>query len=153
MALESFFKISITINIHGVIFQKTWIYVAEASLSRGVALAIKPCRQRRNGVLATNLVKRFVTSRCLLLPLPAFMLPIIFLFTFSASVAASSSSAVRTLDRIAHCLCPLIRQCIRVHCFRLPDPVGLCCSVPFEVHCHHCIGRVSDRQGETRQLE
>jgi hypothetical protein len=81
------------------------------------------------------------------------MLPIIFLLTFSASVAAFSSSAARTLDRIAHCLCPLIRQCIRVHCFRLRDPVALCCNVLIVVHSHHYTGRVSDRQGKTKQLE
>ena len=94
----------------------------------------------------------FVTSLSLLLTLPAFMIPIIFLLIFF-SVAASSSSTVRTLDRIAHCLCPLIGQCIRVHCFRLRDPVGLGCSVLVVVHCHHYTGRVSDRQGKTKQLE
>lgn len=73
------------------------------------------------------------------------MLPVIFPLTFSAYVAASSSSTVRTLDRIAHYLCPLIRQCIRVHCFGLRDPVGLCCSLRVVVNCHYCTGRVSDR--------
>lgn len=40
MELARSFKTSVTINIHGVVFQKTWIYVVETSLGRVVALAI-----------------------------------------------------------------------------------------------------------------
>ena len=161
------FKMSVTVNIHGVIFQKPWAYVAEASLGRGVALAINTLQTEKkwncnykiwlSNKLSNNkhwnLVKYFITSRCLLLTLPACTLPIIFLLTFSASVAAFSSSTVRTLDRIFYCLCPLIRQCIRVHCFRLRDTVGLGRSVLVVVHCQHHTGRVNDRQGKTKQLE